>query len=71
MAECLANLECRVVDTSLVDKYGLFILEVVKAWTDPGHTERRTIHANGDGTFVVDGETINLRKKMVKWQAYL
>jgi flavin reductase (DIM6/NTAB) family NADH-FMN oxidoreductase RutF len=68
VAECLANLECRVVDTSLVGKYRLFILEVVKAWTDPKRQERRTIHANGDGTFVVDGRTINLKKKMVKWQ---
>jgi flavin reductase (DIM6/NTAB) family NADH-FMN oxidoreductase RutF len=71
VAECLANLECRVADTSLVDKYNLFILEVIKAWTDPERKERRTIHANGDGTFVVDGKTINLKKKMVKWQAFL
>jgi len=27
IAECLANLECRVVDTSLISKYNLFILE--------------------------------------------
>lgn len=71
IAECLANLECRVVDTSLVNKYNLFVLEVVKAWTDPKRKERRTIHHNGDGTFVVDGETINLKEKMVKWQDML
>jgi flavin reductase (DIM6/NTAB) family NADH-FMN oxidoreductase RutF len=67
IAECLTNLECRVVDTSLVNKYGFFVLRVVKAWTDPKHKERRTIHHNGDGTFVVDGRTIDLKKKMVKW----
>lgn len=71
IAECLANLECRVADSSLVGKYSLFILEVVKAWTDPKRKERRTIHANGDGTFVVDGRTINLKKQMVKWQDFL
>jgi flavin reductase (DIM6/NTAB) family NADH-FMN oxidoreductase RutF len=71
VAECLANLECKVVDARMVNKYNLFILEVVKAWTDPGRKERRTIHANGDGTFVVDGRTINLKKKMVKWQDML
>jgi flavin reductase (DIM6/NTAB) family NADH-FMN oxidoreductase RutF len=60
-----------VADTSMVDKYNLFILEVVKAWTDPEREERRTIHHNGDGTFVVDGRTINLKAKMVKWQAHL
>ncbi len=71
VAECLANLECQVADTSMVDKYNLFILEVVKAWTDPERQERRTIHHNGDGTFIVDGNTINLKKKMVKWQEYI
>jgi flavin reductase (DIM6/NTAB) family NADH-FMN oxidoreductase RutF len=68
IAECLTNLECRVVNTSLVKKYNLFILKVVKAWTDPKRKERRTIHHNGDGTFVVDGRIIDLKKKMTKWQ---
>jgi flavin reductase (DIM6/NTAB) family NADH-FMN oxidoreductase RutF len=31
IAECMANLECTVTDTSLVGRYDLFILEVVKA----------------------------------------
>jgi len=69
IAECLANLECRVVDTSLVKKFKLFIMQVVKAWTDPNHKECRTIHHKGDGTFVIDGPTIDLRDKMTKWQA--
>lgn len=71
IAQCSANLECRVVDTSRVNKYALFILEGVKVWIDPQRKERRTIHANGDGTFVVDGRTINLKEKMVKWQAFV
>lgn len=71
VAECLVNLECLVADTSMVDKYNLFILEVVKAWTDSEREERRTIHHNGDGTFVVDGRTINLKEKMVKWKEHL
>jgi flavin reductase (DIM6/NTAB) family NADH-FMN oxidoreductase RutF len=71
LAECLANFECRVVDARLVRKYNFFILEAVHAWIDPKRKERRTIHHNGDGTFVVDGRTINLKKKMVKWQAFL
>ncbi len=33
--ECFANLECRVVDTGMVPKYCLFVLEVLKAWIDP------------------------------------
>jgi flavin reductase (DIM6/NTAB) family NADH-FMN oxidoreductase RutF len=30
--ECLANIECRVADTALVNKYSLFILEAVAIW---------------------------------------
>jgi len=71
IAECLANIECKVVDTSLVNKYNMFILEGVYAWSDPKRKERRTFHANGDGTFVVDGRTIDLKKKMVKWKSLL
>ena len=68
VAECIANIECKVVDTSLMNKYNMFILEGVKAWSDPKRKERRTFHANGDGTFVVDGRTIDLKKIMVKWE---
>ena len=64
IAECFANFECRVVDTSLVDKYNLFILEVVKAWTDPKQRQPKTIHHHGYGNFVVDGKTITLKSKM-------
>jgi flavin reductase (DIM6/NTAB) family NADH-FMN oxidoreductase RutF len=61
VAECFANLECRVADTRLVNAYNLFILEVVKAWTNPALKERRTIHHQGYGRFVVDGATIKLK----------
>lgn len=71
IAECLTNIECKVVDTRMVPKYNLFILEAVKVWTDSKRKERRTIHHNGDGTFKVDGRTINLKKKMVKWPEFL
>jgi len=64
VAECFANLECKVVDTHLVNKYGLFVLEVVKAWTDPAQKSPKTIHHHGFGRFVVDGETIELQSKM-------
>jgi flavin reductase (DIM6/NTAB) family NADH-FMN oxidoreductase RutF len=64
VAECFANLECKVVDTRLVDDYNLFVMEVVKAWMDPAQKDPKTIHHHGYGTFVVDGETINLESKM-------
>jgi flavin reductase (DIM6/NTAB) family NADH-FMN oxidoreductase RutF len=64
VTECIANLECRVTDTQLVNKYNLFILEVLKAWIDPLQKNPKTIHHRGYGTFVVDGETIELKSKM-------
>jgi flavin reductase (DIM6/NTAB) family NADH-FMN oxidoreductase RutF len=64
VAECFANLECRVADTRLVNRYNLFILEVLKAWTDPAQKKPKTIHHHGYGTFVVDGSTIRLKSKM-------
>jgi flavin reductase (DIM6/NTAB) family NADH-FMN oxidoreductase RutF len=64
VAECFANIECRVVDTRLVNRYGLFVLEGVKAWIDPEQEYRKTIHHKGFGKFVVDGETIELTSKM-------
>ena len=70
IAECLANIECRVADTTLVDKYSLFILEAVRIWTDPKRKERRTMHHNGDGTFTVDGRIINLQDRMVLWKQF-
>ncbi|HWP97267.1 MAG TPA: hypothetical protein VN426_10520 [Syntrophomonadaceae bacterium] len=39
-------------------------MQGVRAWIDQERTERRTFHANGDGTFVVDGSTISLRSLM-------
>lgn len=64
VAECFANLECKVVDTRLVNPYGIFILEVVQAWIDPKQKHPKTIHHQGHGKFVVDGETIKLKSKM-------
>ncbi|MGO9241872.1 MAG: flavin reductase family protein [Bryobacteraceae bacterium] len=64
IAECYANLECRVVDTRAVNRYCLFVLEVVKAWIDPAQKHPRTIHHLGKGAFMVAGETIKLPSKM-------
>jgi flavin reductase (DIM6/NTAB) family NADH-FMN oxidoreductase RutF len=64
VAECFANLECKVANTRLVSRYNLFVLEVVKAWTDPAQKNPKTIHHHGYGRFVVDGETIKLKSKM-------
>ncbi|HXZ52419.1 MAG TPA: flavin reductase family protein [Burkholderiales bacterium] len=64
IGECYANLECKVVDTRMVEKYNFFVLEVVKAWIDPEKKNPRTIHHRGMGVFAVDGRTIRLPSRM-------
>ncbi len=64
IAECFCNLECRVTDTSLVRRYNLFILQIVKAWIDPAQKNPKTLHHRGYGAFVVDGAMIKLKSKM-------
>ena len=64
IAECFANLECRVSDTRLVNKYNFFVLEVVQAWMDPLRKNARTLHHRGRGVFALDGEIIKLSSRM-------
>lgn len=59
--DCFANLECRVVDTRMVARYNMFVLEVVKAWRDPAQRNPKTIHHQGWGRFAVDGRVITLK----------
>ncbi len=63
IAECFANLECRVADTKLVATYNFFVLEVVKAWIDRSKKQPRTLHHEGKGVFMIAGERIRLRSK--------
>ncbi|WP_308410389.1 flavin reductase family protein [Burkholderia sp. WAC0059] len=70
IAECVANIECRVVDDTLVERYNLFVLEALQVWVDTERKERRTLHHNGDGTFIVDGRTLNLKERMVLWKQF-
>lgn len=60
--ECLAHIECRVID--IVEQHNIVVLEGVAAYYDTSRTEKRTVHAIGDGTFVVDGRTLNRRALM-------
>ncbi len=64
LTECFANLECKVIDTKMVTKYNLFILQVLKAWIRPTQKKTRTIHHCGNGLFVVDGKRITIPSKM-------
>lgn len=60
VAECYANLECRVADTRMVNRYNWFVLEVVQAWIDSARQHPRTLHHTGWGEFMVAGERISL-----------
>lgn len=64
IAECFANFECRVVDTRMVNRHNLFVLEVVEAWIDPKQVDPKTIHHRGYGAFSVDGEVIYFKSGM-------
>ena len=63
IAECYANLECKVIDMKMATKYNIFILEVLKAWITPSKKRPRTIHHCGNGVFVIDGKVIKLPSK--------
>ncbi|MFA6015020.1 MAG: flavin reductase family protein [Gallionellaceae bacterium] len=64
IAQCYANLECKVVDTRMMNKYNFFVLEVVKAWLDPAQKNPRTLHHQGKGVLMVAGDTIKLPSGM-------
>ena len=61
--ECLANIECRVVD--IVEKHGIVVLEGIAAHFDAARREKRMLHAVGDGSFIVDGRRLS-RKRMMR-----
>jgi flavin reductase (DIM6/NTAB) family NADH-FMN oxidoreductase RutF len=69
----IANIECVVEDAKLVSKYGMWVLKPVKTWINPKKNSgegEKMFHHRGDGTFVVDGEVLDLKNRMVKWQEF-
>lgn len=60
--DCLANIECRVVD--IVADHGIVVLQGLAAWIDRARPETRTLHAVGDGSFIVDGDRLDRRERM-------
>jgi len=59
--DCFANLECKLSDDSLIDKYNFFIFEVVKAHVAPTPKHPQTLHYAGNGAFIVSGKRISRR----------
>lgn len=64
LKECYANLECKVVDSKLSDKYNIFILKGLKAWIDPSISNPKTIHHEGKGIFIVATKRIKTKSKV-------
>lgn len=62
IAECLANIECRVSD--IVARHNIVILQGLAAHVDAERRERRLLHAVGDGSFIVDGRHVDRRAMM-------
>jgi flavin reductase (DIM6/NTAB) family NADH-FMN oxidoreductase RutF len=63
IAECYANLECVLADAGWVNKYNMFVFEVVKAHVATSPKTPKTIHYRGDGEFMMSGaETRKYRK---------
>lgn len=62
IGECLANIECKVID--IVERHNIVVLEALAAYADGERKEQRMLHAVGDGTFIVDGRKLDRRKMM-------
>lgn len=62
IAECLANIECRVVD--IIGHHDILVLQGVAAHIDGSRKEKRLLHAIGDGRFVADGRRFDRREAM-------
>lgn len=66
IAECHASFECRLHDDALVDSYGFFIFEVVKAHVAPRPKRPQTFHYRGDGEFMVSGRHVSRKALFTK-----
>lgn len=64
--ECYANFECKLVDSSLIKKYNLFVLEVVKAHVATAPKFPKTMHYRGNGLFMISGPTVKRYQKYFK-----
>jgi flavin reductase (DIM6/NTAB) family NADH-FMN oxidoreductase RutF len=63
IAECYASFECRLVDTSLIRRYSLFVFQVVKAHVATSPRYPTTVHYRGDGVFMISGRNVSYRRR--------
>ncbi|KAJ5099026.1 hypothetical protein N7532_006027 [Penicillium argentinense] len=67
----MANIECVVEDMSMVKKYNMWVLRVVKAWENPMPDGGTMAHHCGQGVLVGDGLRLDFSHRMDKWQEFL
>jgi flavin reductase (DIM6/NTAB) family NADH-FMN oxidoreductase RutF len=64
--ECYANFECTLADAGWVNKYNVFVFEVVKAHVATSPKVPKTIHYRGDGEFMISGEETRKYRKLFR-----
>jgi len=64
--ECYANFECILADAAWVNKYNVFVFEVVKAHVATSPKLPKTIHYRGDGEFMISGEETRRFRKLFR-----
>jgi hypothetical protein len=52
-----------LVDGSLINRYSLFVFEVVKAHVATSPRYPTTVHYRGDGVFMVSGRNLSYRRR--------
>jgi flavin reductase (DIM6/NTAB) family NADH-FMN oxidoreductase RutF len=63
IGECYASFECKLADGRMIDRYNVFVFEVVAAHAARSPRFPRTLHYRGDGVFMLSGEnTVRWRK---------
>jgi flavin reductase (DIM6/NTAB) family NADH-FMN oxidoreductase RutF len=66
--ECYANFECTLADAGWVNKYNMFVFEVVKAHVAISPRMPKTIHYRGDGEFMISGAETRKYRRLFKPQ---
>jgi flavin reductase (DIM6/NTAB) family NADH-FMN oxidoreductase RutF len=64
--ECHASFECRLADSRLIDRYSLFVFEVVKAHVRRSPRFPKTLHYRGHGLFMIAGPTVSRYRRGFK-----
>ena len=62
IAECYANFECKLIDSSQIARYSLFIFEFVKAHVAQSPRYPTTMHYRGAGVFMISGRNVSFRR---------